>query len=101
MQIGKNYWDLETCRKSQKKVHAHFLFFLTFQEYVGQRGKDQTKEWLVEEKDRFDSDLDKDKDGLLTDAEIIAWVIPDNNEIATDEVRILGPRILNELILIF
>jgi Ca2+-binding EF-hand superfamily protein len=31
--------------------------------------------------------LDKDKDGLLTDAEIIAWVIPDNNEIATDEVN--------------
>lgn len=60
---------------------------IDFQEYVGQRGKDQTKEWLVEEKDRFDSDLDKDKDGLLTDAEIIAWVIPDNNEIATDEVN--------------
>ena len=80
----------------KKKVHTNFLFSLTFQEYVGQRGKDQTKEWLVEEKDRFDSDLDKDKDGLLTDAEIIAWVIPDNNEIATDEVRIL-----NELNLIF
>lgn len=60
---------------------------IDFQEYVGQRGKDQSKEWLVEEKDRFDSDLDKDKDGLLTDAEIIAWVIPDNNEIATDEVN--------------
>ena len=91
---------MENSRKyAKKKVHTYFfyfLFFLTFQEYVGQRGKDQTKEWLVEEKDRFDSDLDKDKDGLLTDAEIIAWVIPDNNEIATDEVRIL-----NELILIF
>jgi Ca2+-binding EF-hand superfamily protein len=58
-----------------------------FQEYVGERGKDQTKEWLMEEKERFDDDLDKDKDGSLNDAEIIAWVIPDNNEVATDEVN--------------
>ena len=36
---------------------------------------------------RFDSDLDKNKDGFLDEAEIIAWVIPDNNEIATDEVN--------------
>ena len=36
---------------------------------------------------RFDDDLDKDKDGSLNDAEIIAWVIPDNNEVATDEVN--------------
>ena len=77
---------MENSPKSAQKAILFFLFFYVFQEYVGQRGKDQTKEWLVEEKDRFDSDLDKDKDGLLTDAEIIAWVIPDNNEIATDEV---------------
>merc|ERR1719225_2499597 len=51
---------------------------IDFQEYVGERGKDQTKEWLVE---------DKDRDGSLNDAEIIAWVIPDNGEIATDEVN--------------
>ena len=36
---------------------------------------------------RFDDDLDKDKDGSLNDAEIIAWAIPDNNEVATDEVN--------------
>jgi len=42
---------------------------------------------LVSEKERFDSDLDKNKDGSLDDAEIISWVIPDNNEIATDEVN--------------
>merc|ERR1712242_1934 len=58
-----------------------------FQEYVGDRGKDQSKEWLVSEKERFDEDLGKNKDGYLDDAEIIAWVIPDNNEIATDEVN--------------
>jgi len=58
-----------------------------FQEYVGDRGKDQTKDWLTQEKERFDEDLDKNKDGSLDDAEIIAWVIPDNNEIASDEVN--------------
>jgi len=60
---------------------------ISFQEYIGDRGKDQTKDWLVSEKERFDSDLDKNKDGSLDDAEIISWVIPDNNEIATDEVN--------------
>ena len=50
-------------------------------------GKDQSKEWLVAEKERFDSDLDKNKDGVLDEEEIIAWVIPDNNDIATDEVN--------------
>lgn len=60
---------------------------IDFKEYVGDRAKDQTKEWLVDEKERFDSDLDKDKDGSLNEAEIIAWVIPDNTEIATDEVN--------------
>ena len=39
------------------------------------------------EKERFDSELDKNKDGFLDEAEIIAWIIPDNNEIATNEVN--------------
>ena len=81
---------------------------ISFQEYIGERGKDQanftkfftknihfstilgkdqSKEWLVAEKERFDSDLDKNKDGVLDEEEIIAWVIPDNNDIATDEVN--------------
>lgn len=60
---------------------------ISFQEYIGERGKDQSKEWLMAEKERFDTDLDKSKDGFLDDAEIIAWVIPDNEEIATDEAN--------------
>ena len=60
---------------------------IDFQEYIGDRGKDQSKDWLVGEKERFDADLDKNSDGSLDDAEIIAWVIPDNDEIATDEVN--------------
>ena len=58
-----------------------------FQEYMGDRGKDQSKEWLVAEKDRFDSELDKDKDGVMNREEIKAWMIPSNDEIATDEVE--------------
>ena len=53
-----------------------------FQEYVGVRGKDQTKEWLVSEKERFDNDLDRNKDGYLDDAEIGSWIVPSNDEIA-------------------
>jgi hypothetical protein len=34
------------------------------------------------EKDRFDNDLDKNKDGSLDDAEIGSWIIPSNDEIA-------------------
>ena len=60
---------------------------IDFQEYVGDRAKDQNKDWLMQEKERFDADLDKNKDGFLDDAEILAWVIPDNEEIASDEVN--------------
>ena len=44
--------------------------------------------------DRFVSDLDKNKDRFLDEAEI-AWAIPDNNEITTEEVNHLfaGPGI--------
>ena len=59
---------------------------LSFQEYVGERGKDQNKEWLVGEKDRFDEDLDKNKDGQLDRSEIVDWMIPSNDDIANDEV---------------
>ena len=60
---------------------------IDFQEFVGDRGKDQSKDWLLGEKERFDEDLDKNQDGSLDDAEIIAWVIPDSDEIASDEVN--------------
>lgn len=59
---------------------------LSFQEYVGDRGQGKDKDWLVSEKDRFDSDLDKNEDNSLGKEEILAWIIPSNEEIATDEV---------------
>jgi len=60
---------------------------LSFQEYVGDRGQDKDKEWLISEKDRFDSELDKNGDNTLNKEEILAWIIPSNEEIASDEVE--------------
>ena len=35
---------------------------------------------------RFDNDLDKNGDNILNKEEIIAWIIPSNEEIANEEV---------------
>jgi len=59
---------------------------LSFQEYVGDRGHDKDKEWLISEKDRFDNELDKNGDNTLNQEEILAWIIPSNEDIASDEV---------------
>ncbi len=36
----------------------------------------------MSEKERFDNDLDRNKDGFLDDAEIGSWIVPSNDEIA-------------------
>lgn len=59
---------------------------ISFQEYVGDRGKGKDKEWLIEEKERFDTELDKNGDNSLNREEIIAWIIPSNEEVAKEEV---------------
>jgi len=59
---------------------------IDFQEYLGSRGEGKDKEWLLSEKDRFDSELDKNEDNLLSREEILAWIIPSNEDIATEEV---------------
>ena len=61
---------------------------VSFQEYIGDRGKDKDKEWLIEEKERFDNELDKNGDNILSREEIIAWIIPSNEDIAKEEVHI-------------
>ncbi|XP_013192981.2 reticulocalbin-2 isoform X3 [Amyelois transitella] len=58
---------------------------LDFHEYVGSRGRHEDKSWLVSEKEKFD-DLDLDGDGKLDEKEVKKWVIPDNEEIAEEEV---------------
>ncbi len=41
----------------------------------------------MSEKDRFDSELDKDGNGRLDRAEILSWMVPSNEEMARDEVE--------------
>lgn len=61
--------------------------FIDFQEFIGDKGKNHDKEWLITEKDKFDNDFDKDKDGRLNPNEILSWVVPSNDEIAQEEVH--------------
>merc|ERR1712135_130432 len=42
---------------------------LDFQEFIGERGKDQ------------------DKDGTLDENEVYAWLVPDNEEVAQEEAE--------------
>lgn len=51
---------------------------ISFQEYLGDRAKDEDKEWLLAEKDKFDNDLDKNNDGKLEASEILSWLVPSN-----------------------
>lgn len=61
--------------------------FISFQEFIGDRAKHQDKEWLIIEKEKFDNEFDNDKDGKLSGAEILSWVVPSNDEIADEEVN--------------
>lgn len=60
---------------------------LDFQEFVGERGKDQDKEWLISEKERFDTDMDENKDGSLDENEVYAWLVTDIEDDANEEVE--------------
>lgn len=51
---------------------------ISFQEYIGERGKNHDKQWLLVEKDKFDRELDGNKDGKLTGNEILSWMVPSN-----------------------
>lgn len=49
---------------------------IDFQEFVGENARDHDKEWLIAEKERFDSQYDIDHDGTLNGNEILSWVVP-------------------------
>lgn len=51
---------------------------ISFQEFIGDRGKEQTHEWLEVQKEKFDHEMDKDGNGILTGSEILSWVVPSN-----------------------
>ena len=56
---------------------------IDYEEFIGDNpGKDR----FFGEKEHFDEHLDKDQDGNLSDDEIIAWLIPDTEEIVMDEI---------------
>lgn len=51
---------------------------IDFQEFIGESGMDKDKEWIIVEKEKFDSEFDKDRDGVLNGNEILSWVVPSN-----------------------
>ncbi|CAK9802417.1 unnamed protein product [Anthophora quadrimaculata] len=60
--------------------------FISFQEFIGNRGIAEDKEWLLAEKNKFDYEHDKNGDGRLDSDEILSWLVPSNEEIASNEV---------------
>lgn len=73
----------QTLREKDKNKDG----LIDFQEYIGERGAEQDKEWLISEKEKFDHDLDVDNSGYLDAKEIKTWIIPNNDEIAEEEVQ--------------
>jgi reticulocalbin-2 len=59
---------------------------IDFKEFIGDNAKNHDKEWLITEKEKFDHDFDKDRDGILNKNEILSWIVPSNEDVATDEV---------------
>lgn len=51
---------------------------INFQEFLGDSARDHDKSWLIAEKERFDSEYDKNGDGLLSGNEILSWIVPSN-----------------------
>ena len=61
---------------------------LPFDEFVrNERGEmpEQSSESYLIDKDKFENDLDRDRDGFLQKEETIQWLIPNQHEIANDE----------------
>lgn len=52
--------------------------YINFQEFLGDRAKSEDKDWLIVEKDKFDHEHDKNKDGRLDSDEVLTWLVPSN-----------------------
>jgi len=57
--------------------------FVSMEEFIGEELDEETR---LSEVTNFE-DLDKDKDGKLTSEEMRPWVLPDNNDVAKEEVE--------------
>ncbi|CAH2065852.1 unnamed protein product, partial [Iphiclides podalirius] len=101
---GDNKLDLEEFEVfSNPEEHAEMQPFLVnqtirerdrdgdglidFDEYVADRGSQDDKEFVLTEQDKFTYELDLNRDGVLDIMEVQRWIIPDNNEIAEEEVE--------------
>ncbi|XP_067141442.1 calumenin-A [Centruroides vittatus] len=74
----------QTMQKKDKNKDG----YLSLEEYVANsNGKVSTlgSEDYIVEKDRFDTDYDKNRDGKLSKEEVLLWLIPNNNDIAESE----------------
>lgn len=63
---------------------------LSFDEYiVNEKGvmPDRTSEGYLIDKEKFENDLDRNKDGLLSKEETISWIVPNATEIANEEAE--------------
>ncbi|XP_072936513.1 reticulocalbin-2 [Epargyreus clarus] len=78
-----SFLENQTLREKDKNNDG----LIDFAEYIGDRGLKQDKEWLIAEREKFEHELDADRDGALDRAELRAWIIPDNEEIADEEVE--------------
>lgn len=72
----------QTMRDKDANKDGH----IDFVEFLGASAKDHDQEWLVTEKQRFDKDFDHNKDGLLKGNEVLNWIVPSNEDVASDEV---------------
>lgn len=59
---------------------------IDFKEFIGETAEHHDKEWLITEKERFDKDYDLNSDGVLAGNEVLSWIVPSNDVVATDEV---------------
>nr|CAJ2313420.1 Reticulocalbin-2 [Metisa plana] len=73
----------QTLREKDKNKDG----MIDFQEFLGDRAEQQDKEWLITERDKFENEIDLNKDGILDTREIRVWVIPDYGDIAQEEVE--------------
>uniref|UniRef100_A0A914W1Y2 Reticulocalbin-3 n=1 Tax=Plectus sambesii TaxID=2011161 RepID=A0A914W1Y2_9BILA len=60
---------------------------IEFKEFMGDVGDNRESEWYNVEKERFEKDYDKNKDGVLDRSEMRAWLIPDTMQTSVEEME--------------
>jgi len=60
---------------------------ISLKEFLGETYDQPNSEWYLTEKNRFDVEYDKDRDGYLSGEEINAWLIPDIRTTAKQEAE--------------